>query len=311
MKYPRKVAIGFQEGTCPLHCPKCFAFNGKSGRKKEVHKMPLDKAKWLINEIAEWEQKPVIQPHIFTEPFANKDLKEIVKYCHEKDVFVSIITNGILLDDDWIQFILSELGRKDTISFSLDAVKQGTYEKVRGKYDLLEIEKKIQYMLGQRTDRVGPRLTVNYTLEKENVDETKAFIEKWKYTADAVRVTVAIDGNKRIPEMFRKKEVENVSECSFLDEVMTIDSDGHVRVCQYDAFGDSDFGNVFEKGIMGIWSGNDMNQFRIRQKKGEMTPDDYCYRCEGTCSTKLKCREMGDFIINEAAYTIYYNRRSI
>lgn len=311
MKYPRKVAIGFQEGTCPLHCPKCFAFSGKSGRKKEVHKMPLDKAKWLINEIADWEVKPVIQPHIFTEPFANKDLKEIIRYCHEKALFVSIITNGILIDDGWMQFILSELGRNDTISFSLDAVTQETYEKVRGDYDLSEIEEKIQYLLRQRTGGCEPRLSVNYTLEKENFHETKEFIDKWKYKTDAVRVTVAIDDNKKIPEMFRKEEVENVSECSFLDEVMTIDSDGHVRVCQYDAFGDSDFGSVFEKGIIGIWEGNDMQQFRIRQKKGEMTQDDYCYLCEGACSTKLECRETEDFIINEAAYTIYYNRRSV
>ena len=133
MKYPRKVAIGFQEGTCPLHCPKCFAFSGKSGRKKKVHKMSLDKAKWLINEIAEWEQKPVIQPHIFTEPFANKDLSEIIRYCHEKDIFVSIITNGILIDDSWTQFILSELGRKDTISFSLHPKKKKKNKKIREK----------------------------------------------------------------------------------------------------------------------------------------------------------------------------------
>lgn len=310
MKYPRKVAIGFQEGTCPLHCPKCFAFSAKSERKKEVRKMSLDQAKWLIDEIADWEQKPFIQPHIFTEPFANKDLKEIIRYCHEKNIFVSIITNGILIDDDWMQFIISELSRKDTVSFSLDAVTQETYEKVRGNYDLLEIENKIQYMLQQRKDKCGARISVNYTLEKENFDETKAFVEKWKYKADAVRVTVAIDSNKKIPELFRKKGIENVTECSFLDEVMTIDSDGHVRVCQYDAFGDSDFGNVFEKGIMNIWEGDDMNQFRIRQKEGKMTSDDYCYLCEGACSTKLERKEIGDFIINEAVYTIYYNRRN-
>ena len=309
MRYPRKVAIGFQEGTCPLRCPKCFAFNGKSGRKKEVQKMPLEKAKLLIDEIAGWESKPIIQPHIATEPFANQDLKEIIRYCHENNIFVSIITNGILIDEKWMQFILSELSRKDTISFSLDAVSQRTYEKVRGKYDLSEIEDKVRYLLKQREQGCGPRISVNYTVEEQNCQEVKQFIDKWNCEADAVRVHVVLDNKKKIPDMFRKEGVEHISACSFLDEVMTIDADGHVRVCQHDALGDSDFGSVFKKGIMEIWNGDDLNQHRIRQKKGELLERDYCFECEGSCSTNWLCRETEDFIIKEAAYSIYYNRK--
>lgn len=311
MRYPRKVAIGFQEGTCPLNCPKCFGFSGKSGRKKKVQKMPLEKAKWLIDEIAGWELKPAIQPHIQTEPFANQDLKEIIRYCHKNDIFMNIITNGILIDEEWMQFILSEFSRKDTISFSLDAISQQTYEKVRGKYDLSELEDKVKYLLKQRKEDCDPRISVNFTVEEQNYQEIEQFINKWKYEADAVRVTVAIDSNKKIPDMFCKDGVDNVSACSFLDEVMTIDTDGHVRVCQHDAFGDSDFGSVFEKGIMTIWEGNDLNDYRIRQKKGELTSQDFCFQCEHSCSTSLSCREEEDFIIKEAPYSIYYNRRNI
>lgn len=311
MKYPRKVAIGFQEGTCPLSCPKCFAFNGKSGRNKEVKKMPLGKAQRLIDEIAGWPQKPVIQPHIFTEPFANRDLKEIIRYCHNNGVFVSIITNGILIDEDWMQFIICELGRNDTVSFSLDAVSQGTYEKVRGKYDLSELEQKVQSLLIQRSEGRGPRISVSFTIEEQNFEELNPFIDKWKYRADAVRATVGLDNNKRFPEMFRKQGIDNIYECGLLNEVMTIDTDGHVRACQYDAFGDSDFGSVFEKGIMGIWEGNGMEQYRLMQKQGRLDRHDYCFQCEMACSTKLICREEEDFIINEGAYTVYYNRRGI
>lgn len=309
MRYPRKVAIGFQEGTCPLNCPKCFAFNGKSGRKKKVQKMPLEQAKWLIDDIAVWKIKPIIQPHIFTEPFANQDLKEIIRYCHENDIFMGIITNGILIDEEWMQFILSELCRKDTISFSLDAISQKTYEKVRGKYDLSELEDKVKYLLKQRKEDCGPRVSVNFTAEEQNFQEIEQFINKWKYEADAVRVTVAADNDKKIPDMFCKEGVNHISACSYLEEILTIDTDGHVRVCQYDAFGDSDFGSVFEKGIMEIWDGDDLNNYRIKQKKGELSRRDYCFQCEVSCSTSFSCREMEDFIIKEAAYSIYYNKK--
>lgn len=152
LEYPRKVAIGFQEGTCPLNCPKCFAFGGKLGRKKTAQKMTFENAMVLIDEISEWKIKPIIQPHIFTEPFANKELGDIIRYCHGKDIFMSIITNGILIDEKWMKCILSELDRRDTLSFSLDAVSQGTYERVRGKYSLEWIEGKVEYLLSHRTD---------------------------------------------------------------------------------------------------------------------------------------------------------------
>ena len=47
LRYPRKIAIGFQEGTCPLSCKKCFAFNGEKPRKK-LGKMTIDNAKKII-----------------------------------------------------------------------------------------------------------------------------------------------------------------------------------------------------------------------------------------------------------------------
>lgn len=37
---PRKIAIGFQEGACPLKCKKCWAF-GK-GKENHVRKMAFD-----------------------------------------------------------------------------------------------------------------------------------------------------------------------------------------------------------------------------------------------------------------------------
>ena len=133
---PDKINIGFQEGSCPLACKKCFAFSQLAGRKKQVRKMPMDKAKRLIDEIAEIdeENRPDIQPYIYAEPFANADLKEIVLYSFSRGVKMTFLTNGILFNDEWIDFFTKELKHPTTISFSLDAVTQETFEKVRGMY---------------------------------------------------------------------------------------------------------------------------------------------------------------------------------
>ena len=309
MKFPRKIAIGFQEGTCPLRCNKCLAFGKDIPKQKEVCKMPMDKARLLIDEIAQMEEIPIIQPYIYTEPFANTDLREIICYCNERSIAMSIITNGILVDDEWVEFLLKNTNSKYTISFSLDAVTQGTYEIVRGKYELSQIEKQIEKLIEKRGDG-GPRITVNFTVEEDNDKETLAFIEKWKYKADGVRATVGVDAQRKIPRKYCKDgygtKFQN-KKCGYLDEIMVIDADGHVRSCSFDAFGSTDFGNVFDKGILGTWNSEKMIEHRMMQAQGMLSESDFCSGCEAGSGAMKHSRITEEHIINEGDYAIYYN----
>ena len=311
MQYPRKIQIGFQEGTCPLRCKKCQAFGEHAKKKKAVKKMHLEKAIRLIDEISEMESIPAIQPSIYTEPFANEDLKEIIPYCRKKEVPLNIITNGILLDIEWIDLLIKCLERNSSISFSLDAVTQRTYEKVRGAYDLRKIEEKIEYLLNNRGSK-GPRVSVNYVYEEDNYSEKDAFLQKCKDKVDAVRINVALDIHRQIPAIYRKKDVIIQSdECSFLCETMTIDSEGEVRVCPVDAFGATYLGNVFEKGIMPIWEGKELEALIQKHKENQLLQTDFCYGCEwgyGIYNFN-KLEETEDYIIKIADYATYYNRK--
>lgn len=309
MRVPRKIAIGFQEGTCPLRCNKCLAFGKKISKQKKVCKMPLDKAKTLINEIAEMEEIPLIQPYIYTEPFANPDLPEIIQYCNECNIAMSIITNGILIDDRWVDFLVENTNSRYTISFSLDAISQDTYEKVRGKYELAHIEEQIDKLIEKRGSG-GPRITVNFTVEEDNDKETLAFIEKWKYKVDGVRATIGVDAQRRVPDKYRKDKFNSGvinKKCGYLDEIMVIDADGHVRSCSFDAFGDSDFGDVFETGILAIWNSERMIEHREMQAQGKLSKDDFCVGCEAGSGAMKHSRVTENLIINEGDYAIYYN----
>lgn len=306
MEYPRKFQIGFQEGTCPLKCKKCLAFGTGVGREKEVMKMPIDKAERLIDEIAGFGNQAVIQPHIFTEPFANLDLKRIIRYCGKRKLAMSIITNGVLLNDDWIDFLLSQTEQSITVSFSLDALTQNTYEKVRGNYELLSIEKKINYLLGNR-QKQNLRIGVNFTVEEDNKAEKDDFLEKWKFQADAVRIHQLIDRNMKMMSTFPKEEDR---ECESLNETMVIDAGGEVRACSLDAFGDSYIGNVFEKGILNIWNGDKMESLRESISHNTLSENEFCYRCgvRGYAG-KYICRETEDFYMVDNGYDFFYNHK--
>ena len=306
MKYPRKIAIGFQEGTCPLRCPKCYAFSKAAREQKKAVKMTMEKAKQLIDEIAHMENVPSVQPHIYTEPFANDDLREIIQECLDNHICMSIISNGILLDQSWLDFLIQKLDRRYTLSFSLDAVAQDTYEKVRGTYELAKIEEKINYLICNRGNS-GPRVGVNFSVEEDNYAEVKSFLDKWKYKVDAVRINTVFDFDKKIPLRFRQDLDDGNTKCAYLDEVMTIDADGEARTCQYDAFGDTALGNVFEEGILNVWNGEKMSELRRKQERGELETDSFCYGCEASKGMDFRAYETDEFMIKRASHSVYYN----
>ena len=311
MQYLRKIQIGFQEGTCPLRCKKCPGFGEHVKGEKKVRKMPLEKAKRLIDEISQLEAIPAIQPAIATEPFANEDLKEIIPYCRSKGIPINIITNGILLDKVWMDLLIKWLDRNSTISFSLDAVTQTTYEKVRGTYELREIEKKIEYLMDRRGD-MGPRIGVNFVYEEDNYGEKDEFLEKWKDKVDVVHIGVVLDENKKVPTVFRKEGIiKGRNICPFLQEVMAIDAGGEVRTCSVDALGETYLGNVFEQGIEAAWSGEKIENLRQKHMCGQLADGDFCYDCEWGYSLYNfdKTEETDDFVLKIADYAVYYNRK--
>ncbi len=307
MKYPRKIMIGFQEGVCPLKCPKCLVFSEQQNRKKEVGKMPMDKAKRLLDEIAEMEVKPFIAPGIYTEPFANPDLKEIIAYCENKGIVLSIITNGILINDEWIDFLSHHLDRRSSVSFSLDAVSQEVYEKVRGHYSLADIEKNILKLIEKRNGK-GPRITVNYTTEENNYNERDLFLNKWKCIADGVRIQSMIDFDKKISNVNNSPKHKDLM-CFYLND-MVIDSNGDVRICCVDAWGDTYLGNVFDDGILGVWNSDKRKMYIDKMVNGQLLEGDFCFGCESGLLNGMRRYEDNGYIINEAENFIFYNKKS-
>lgn len=309
-RFPRKFQIGFQEGTCPLRCNKCFAFSPKIGRVKKATKMSMENAKRLLDEIAELNNDSIIQPHMQTEPFANMDLKQIIRYCGEKNLTMSIITNGILLDKEWLDFIISQSEQRITMSFSLDAVSQETYEKVRGNYQLELIEERINFLLKNRKN-TSLRIGVNFVIEEANKKEKEVFLEKWKYLADVVRIGTLISHDKKTCKLEGLKEQRGwVLECDSLNEIMTIDSDGSVRVCPMDAFGDTNLGNVFEERIEAIWNGPKMEGLRNNIKLNRLSNKEFCFGCEAyKHEGNFIHRVENEFEIAENGYQIHYNHR--
>ena len=118
--YPRKIEFKLTN-KCNLTCIMC---------SKEDHGCDFVASDKLINDLID------IMPYLQSltirggEVFLHKRLYEILEKCKENELFVEIITNGLLLDDYNINKML-QLDNLLTLTFSIDSLIDKKYEFIR------------------------------------------------------------------------------------------------------------------------------------------------------------------------------------
>lgn len=159
---------------CNLRCEYCFASKGDFKCKREL--MSLETAKKAVDFLIKKSEgiKNLEMDFFGGEPLMNFDVvKATVEYArsleqkHNKNFRFTITTNGILLDDEKIDFINKEMydvvlsldGRKKVNDkFRVTKAKQGSYDLVVSKFKKLVDERK------------GKQYYVRGTYTTENLD---------------------------------------------------------------------------------------------------------------------------------------------
>ncbi len=136
--------------TCNLNCSYCFASQGKYSGERAV--MPLEVGKRALDFLIENSAgRRNLEVDFFGgEPLMNWDMiKELVAYAREreketgKNFRFTLTTNGVLVDDDVIDFanremsnvVLSLDGRREVHDrFRVDYAGQGSWEKIVPKF---------------------------------------------------------------------------------------------------------------------------------------------------------------------------------
>ena len=115
MKKKYKINLHILE-ACNFKCRQCFS---KFGTKKLLSVKDWEKI--VDNCIA---GADVAEFNIAGgEPMLYPGLVELVQYIRDKGVKVSLITNGSLMDEEWIK---SYAGMYETIGFSVDSINDET-----------------------------------------------------------------------------------------------------------------------------------------------------------------------------------------
>jgi len=138
-------------GACNLRCVMCGQYGDKGvmndcAAEENKKTLPLETWKKFVDEIAP--RKPVI--YVWGgEPFLYPDLMPLCKYMVDKGMFVSVNTNGTLMERHAEQIVRD---RWSTIFVSLDAFRdvndalrgKGSYDKVIAGFKAIDSVKKKQ-----------------------------------------------------------------------------------------------------------------------------------------------------------------------
>ena len=140
---------------CNLGCKFCYAAFAKQGMSTEAAK-----------KIIKWIKQKGTKLLVFGggDPLLRKDLAELLEYCKELSQPVAIDTNGLLLNEEFLEIIKDKVIR---IGIPLDGACEATQYKIRGKKGLFK--KSMQNI--KKLSKYGIPFKVNTMVCKHNLNE--------------------------------------------------------------------------------------------------------------------------------------------
>jgi len=156
--------------NCNLKCPDCaftemrennYFIRPRTAISLETFKNTIDQVTPTLKHI---------RFHMLGEPFLNKKAMDMIAYAKKKipDVFISIETNGILVEPDIQKSLVKQ--RVDYVKFSIDGASQESYEKYRVGGDFQKAYENMAGLVRERNSQAAdrPRVVWQYILFKWN-----------------------------------------------------------------------------------------------------------------------------------------------
>jgi MoaA/NifB/PqqE/SkfB family radical SAM enzyme len=168
---------------CNLRCVMCPQAIDAVDRPKHLPLELMDQLEGLLPSSAS------IEAYGIGEPLASPAFWQLLtssKISPETDLRVK--SNLTILDGRRIRSLI-DVDAKVTISVSMDAATEETYRRIRG-FDFSQITANISKLVEARGPKAYPRIFLNMTLMRENIEEAPQFVDlAKKLGADAVQMS--------------------------------------------------------------------------------------------------------------------------
>ncbi len=253
---------------CNLKCPGCPTGCGILKRPKGY--MTFDNFKKIIDECKK--SLEMVMLWNYGEPFLNKDLFKMIKYARNKGIKVVTSTNAHFLPGKIDELIDSQINK---IMISLDGASKATYEKYRQNGNFETVIASIKELCAKKDKNILVELQFIIMRHNEHeVEDIKQMAKKLEVDKLSLKSAWFLD--KRLQDKYKdiipknpkyQRVIEKSGYCIRPWYHMTIQWNGDVAPCCYDADCSINLGNVFEVGVKKVWNGKKMKNFRKIMKR--------------------------------------------
>lgn len=260
---------------CNLRCPECPSGTGELTRPLGM--MAMENFKRIIDEVSE--HAFYVQLFFQGEPFLHKHLFEMIRYAHQRKMYVAISTNAHFISrDNAREFIAVGL---DRLIVSLDGVTQATYQDYRVGGSLAKVTDALSILAEERRAQHSTlEVLLQFLVTKQNESEIP-MLHIWakQYRATVVLKTMQVyslaGANQFLPtnERFSRYEIVNGelrtknkmhNRCVRLWERSVVTWDGAVVPCCFDKDAKHVLGRLNGTGFRAIWRSATYDDFRNR-----------------------------------------------
>ena len=281
--------------VCNLKCIMCKLHNPNL---KKTHKTQFFSRKQFLDEkivysILDYAEKKNVANVAFTaagEALLDYRLVDFIAYAKDKNIpLISLVTNGVLLEDKGIELLNAGLNR---MTISIDGATQETYRKIRGT-DLEKVErgvrKCVEYARAINANGGDIEMQLNCVLVNEEViHEEKLYLEKWKEYRDIIKNIYFTDlvisdtkGRRNKRDACFNKTYEA---CSYPWLGFQVDVYGNVSVCctmQDSSLREKliSIGNVYNQKVYDIWNSEAMRELRKENLRQQYSKFEICKKC--------------------------------
>lgn len=250
--------------NCNLDCKHCYLGSLKS------HSLKLDRVKRVVDDA----KKMGVSKIAITggEPLIHSNIREILSYLYEKEIYTELYTNGYLLDDEFCNYLRSiNIG---TVHLSLDGHMENIHDKFRGKNGSF----KKNLVAISNLQRLNVPIVVTCVLNRYNIDYVNEIIDFFEgnglvYKLDyLINEGKAVDNisevcisfeeyatciSKMLEKRFGYDEKALFSRgkfCGAGTEFVYITAHGEVKICP--SISEGAYGNVIAYSLEEIWKKN-------------------------------------------------------
>ena len=277
--------------ACNLRCPMCIISLPKEELREwgdQRAKMTLETAKRIIDEGAR-EGQASLGLNGINEPLLTPYLVDIIEYAKDKDMLdIMFNSNGFLLTEELSHRLIdSGLTR---IMFSLDAITEETYDKIRVRSNFQRVMTNIDTFLRIKREKgaVLPLIRVSFVKMSINEHELDAFIDHWSKKVDFLSIQQY--GNPFQGEEKAEKEALRAQALDFQFEDLfkcpqpwvraLVRNDGTVVPCCAAVGYRLGMGNIHEKSFKEIWQTDQWQQLRRLHSAGGYRENPVCKECK-------------------------------